>query len=82
MDEGHYFVLAILIIVSLFMVLPAVILGNISKWKQSRGLKPDDERMLEDLWRSARTMERRIDVLESILDEEAPDWRRKNTRGR
>ena len=33
-------------------------------------LQPDDERMLEDLWRSARAMERRIESLESIISGE------------
>lgn len=82
MDDGQIFVLAILAIVALFIVLPAVILGNVTKWKQARGLKPEDEHMLEDLWRSARKMERRIEVLESILDEETPDWRRRHGGGR
>lgn len=78
MNEGQIFVLAIIAVVSLFIVLPAVVLGNVTKWKTARGLKPEDEHMLEDLWRSARKMERRIEALEAILDEESPDWRRKH----
>jgi phage shock protein B len=34
--------------------------------------------MLEDLWRSSKTMERRIEALESILDAEAPGWRKRH----
>ncbi len=80
MDGDMEFVIGIVAIVSLFIVLPAIILGNITKWKSMGGLKPDDERMLEDLWRSARQMERRIEALEAILDAEAPDWRKTHDR--
>ncbi len=75
--EGPEFVIGVVAVVSLFIVLPAIILGNITKWKSMGGLKPEDERMLEDLWRSARKMERRIEVLESILDDESPEWRKR-----
>jgi len=33
--------------------------------------------MLEDMWESTQKMESRINALESILDDEIPDWRRK-----
>jgi phage shock protein B len=34
--------------------------------------------MIEDIWRSAKRMERRIEALESILDAEAPGWRKRH----
>ena len=55
-------------VVSLFVVLPWMILHYISKNRASRNLSEDDERMLEDLWRSARTMERRIETLERLIE--------------
>ena len=58
-------------IVSLFVVLPWMILHYISKSRASRNLTEDDERMLEDLWRSARTMERRIETLERLIEPDA-----------
>jgi phage shock protein B len=58
-------------IVSLFVILPWMILHYISKNRSSRNLTEDDERMLEDLWRSARTMERRIETLERLLEPDA-----------
>jgi phage shock protein B len=74
-------VLAILVVTAmLFVALPAVVLHYMTKWRAAGGLKPDDEHMLEDLWRSARKMERRIEVLEEILDTEAPGWRRRHDR--
>ena len=58
-------------IFSLFVILPWMILHYISKSRASRNLTEDDERMLEDLWRSARTMERRIETLERLIEPDA-----------
>ena len=55
-------------IISLFVVLPWMVLHYLSKARSSRNLTEDDERMLEDLWRSARTMERRIETLERLVE--------------
>lgn len=66
----------IVVVAIMFVALPAVILHYVTKWRSSGALTPDHEHMLEDLWRSARKMERRIETLESILDAEAPGWRR------
>ena len=63
--------LGLVAIVSIFVVLPWMILHYISKNRNSRNLTEDDERMLEDLWRSARTMERRIETLERLLEPDA-----------
>ena len=66
-------------IVSLFVILPWMILHYISKNRSSRNLTEDDERMLEDLWRSARTMERRIETLERLLEPDAAPIRPRPT---
>jgi len=63
-----------------FLAVPApifIVLYFISKWKQSRELSASDERMLEDLWTSSQRLEVRLEALETILDNEAPEWRRK-----
>lgn len=49
-----------------------IIFHYTSKRHADRRLTPDDERMLEDLWRSAKEMERRIQSLETITETEAP----------
>lgn len=65
------------VVVFVTIVLPLwLLLHYVTKWKQSRGLSKDDERMLEDLWQSAMRMEERIQTLEEILDAQSPDWRR------
>lgn len=62
----------------LTIVLPLwLILHYITKWRSARGLSAEDERMLADLWQSAKRMEERVVTLEAILDTEAPHWRKK-----
>ena len=59
-------------------ILPLVIvLHYVTKWKDAKGLTKEDEKMLEDIWESAQKMESRINALETILDEQAPDWRKR-----
>ena len=71
--------LGLVAIVSLFVVLPWMILHYISKNLSSKSLTEDDERMLEDLWRSARTMERRIETLERLIEPDAAPARPRPT---
>ncbi len=72
--------LPVVVVAIIFVGAPAVILHYVTKWKSTGGLKPDEEHMLEDVWRSARSMERRIEALEAILDSETPEWRGKEKR--
>lgn len=60
------------------IVLPIFLfLHYTTRWRELKGLSKEDERMLEDLWRDAQRMESRINTLESILDDEVPDWRKR-----
>ena len=65
MEEALIPLIAIL---ALFVVLPGMVFHYITLWRRQKTLQPDDERMLEDLWRSAKAMERRIETLESLLE--------------
>jgi len=49
-----------------------------SRAKDRQSLTPDDEKMLEDLWRSARAMEGRLEALEKVLDLDREDTRRRS----
>ena len=73
------FIIAIVAIGSIFIIFPAMVFHYITLWRKQKTLMPDDERMLEDLWRSARSIERRIDTIEELLDtqEEEPQGRRR-----
>lgn len=52
-----------------------IIFHYVTKWKTSKGLSTEDEKMLSEVWESTNKMEERIKTLERILDIEAPTWR-------
>jgi len=52
-----------------------IVFHYITKWKTSKGLTTEDEKMLSEIWDSSNRMEERIINLERILDIEAPSWR-------
>ena len=65
--------LAALLIV---VVLPIWIIAHYgTRWRTNRVITSGDEKLLADLWDTSGKMEDRIDTLERILDDEAPDWR-------
>ncbi len=66
----------VLIIGILFIGVPWLILHFITQWRKSNALTADDERMLSDIWQTAKKMETRIEALEKILDAQDPDWRK------
>jgi phage shock protein B len=66
--------------VIIFVAIPAplfIVLHFITKWKQSREISGGDEKMLEDMWLLAQRLEERLESIETILDSELPEWRRK-----
>ena len=52
-----------------------IVFHYITKWKTSKGLSAEDEKMLSEVWESTNKMQERIQTLERILDIEAPSWR-------
>ncbi len=76
MGLGELLTIAVIV----FIAVPAplfIVLHFITKWKQSREISAGDEQMLEDMWRLAQRLEERLESLETILDSELPDRRRK-----
>lgn len=71
--EVFPFVVAIVALV--FVALPATILHYMTEWRKTKSLSADDERLVDDLWKTAQRLERRVESLETILDKEAPSWR-------
>jgi phage shock protein B len=68
----------VLSIILMTVVVPfIVIMHYTTKWKATKGLSDDEQRMLEDLWKEGQAMQSRINALETILDNENPDWRKK-----
>ena len=66
------------VMVFMTLVLPIVIVMHyVTKWKGTKGLSGDEQRMLEDLWKDGQAMQSRLNALETILDDEVPDWKKK-----
>jgi len=72
MEEGIWVVAIIAVI---FIAFPATIMHYITEWRKTKSVSADDERLVDDLWKTAQRLERRVDALETILDKEAPSWR-------
>ncbi len=60
------------------IVLPLiVILHYVTKWKATKGLSSEEQQLLEELWKTSQAMDSRLNALETILNDEVPDWRKK-----
>lgn len=74
MNDGFWTV----IIVFMTTVLPLVIIMHyVTKWKATKGLSDDEQRLLEDLYKDSQAMQSRLNALETILDDQVPEWRKK-----
>jgi phage shock protein B len=73
MGEIGPFVVAIVAII--FVAMPAMFMHYMTEMRKAKALTPDDERLVDDLWKSAQRLERRVEALETSLDKEAPSWR-------
>ena len=58
---------AVLIVFCLFVVLPAIILHYVTKWKTAPTLTQGDEEMLEELYKLARRLDDRMDTVERLV---------------
>ena len=64
------------LVIFLAIVAPLwIIFHYMTRWRTSKTLSGEDEKMLQELWQSAARMEERIRTLERILDTEAKGWR-------
>lgn len=77
--DGPELLIPLIAILSLFVFLPWMFFHYITLWRGQKTLKPDDERIMEDLWRSAKRMEQRIETLEALIDNETGAGTRRPT---
>lgn len=61
---------AVAIIFVAFVLPMWIVFHYVSRWRASRGLAAQDEKLLTDLWDAARRMEERLDNLERALGPE------------
>ena len=72
-----YALMTLAVILFLTVLAPLIVIFYfITKWKQTREISGDDERMLEELWTLSQRLEDRIETLERILDDDATTHRR------
>ncbi len=72
MGEGF---MAVAIVAIIFVACPAVFMHYQTELRKTKSISADDERLVDDLWKTAQRLERRVEALETILDKEAPEWR-------
>ena len=63
------------VVAIIFVACPAVFLHYQTELRKTKSISADDERLIDDLWKTAQRLERRVEALETILDKEAPEWR-------
>lgn len=69
---------SVLLILFTSIILPLLIVMHYTtKWKATKGLSDEEQRLLEELWQDSERMESRVNALETILDDEVPKWRTK-----
>jgi phage shock protein B len=72
----------VFVIPVIFLGLPWIIFHYITKWKQAASLTQGDEKLLDDLYESARRLDDRLCTIERIMTAENPDWRQNCLPGR
>ncbi len=68
--------IGLIAVVSIFIVLPWMILHHLSKRRESAAKSVGDPAMNANLQVIAEKLEKRVQSLETILDAEVPGWRK------
>lgn len=61
---------------AIFIGLPWLIFHYVTKWKTAKVLTGDDEKLLDDLYETARRLDDRLQSIERIMAAENPEWQR------
>ncbi len=76
MDDIAVLIPLAAVVLSLGLVAPlAIFMHYFTRWRTSKGLSADDERLLDELWRTAQALEKRIETMETILRHEVSEGR-------
>lgn len=73
MDSGD--VIGLCAVVSLFIVLPWIIMHYVTRWKTAATLTTGDEALLDELYRLARRLEERMVTVERLVAADHPEFR-------
>lgn len=66
-------------ILSIFVGMPWLFLHYTTKWKQARGLSLEDEKLLDDMFETARRLDERVGTIERIMTADNPGWRQQGS---
>lgn len=66
---------------TLFLGLPWLILHYLTKWRQAQTLTGEDERLLDDLYETARRLEARLHTVERIVKADNPHFQPSDDHG-
>lgn len=72
--------IGVIAIVSIFIVLPGMVLHYLTKNKEIAAKAAGDPQMNARLVEIAERLERRIEAIESLLEHEMPGWRKSQER--
>jgi phage shock protein B len=67
--------LPIVIVGMLFIGLPWVLMHYITKWKTAATITGEDEKLLDELYYTAKSLEERLITVERIVAADNPDFR-------
>ena len=67
--------LPIVIVGMLFIGAPWVVMHYVTKWKQSGTITGEDEKLLDELYYTAKQLEERLLTVERIIAADNPDFR-------
>jgi phage shock protein B len=68
-------IIGIIAAASVFLGLPWLIFHYITKWKQSATLTQADEKLLDDMFETARRLEDRLETVERIIAADDPTFK-------
>ena len=76
MDDIGALIPLVAVSLTLGVVAPlAIVMHYFTRWRTNKGLSADDERLLDELWRTAQTLEKRIETMETILRRDVSEGR-------
>ncbi len=68
-------ILALMIPICAIVVLPWLALHYVTQWKKAGSMSASDERLLDDLYETARRLEARLETVERIVAADNPQFR-------
>ena len=73
---GFFEFLFVPLVILLAVVAPLwIVVHYFTRWRVTKTISGEDEKLLQELWESAERMEERIGTLERILKADDPEWR-------